>query len=124
VSEPWGFRVQLSSLETFAQTVNDTLKDYAAMNSQLAAADPAAREETLYGLAMLPGSRAVDGRCREVVTAYKTLYGKVAWAHAVIKARLDVIASHITETHQLYGDVEARHEAMFRGLPGGEDGPA
>lgn len=124
MSEPWGFRVQLSSLETFAQTVHDTLNDYGNMNGQLAAADPAKREATLYGLAMLPGSSAVHGKCQEVVTAYKTLYGKVAWAQAVIKAQLDVIASNITETHQLYSDVETRHEAMFRGLLGGDDGPA
>jgi hypothetical protein len=132
VSEPWGFRVQLASLETFAEAVRTTRDEYAAMNGQLAAADPAQREATLYGLVMLPGSRAVDEKCHAVVTAYKSLYSKVAWAQTVIKAQLDVIAANVTETHQLYSDVETRHEAMFRGLlagdlgerPGPDDGPA
>jgi len=68
----------------------------------------------------------------ETLTAYKTLYSKVAWAQSVIKTQLDIIATNIAETHQLYSDVEARHEVVFRGLlegalgeqSGGEDGSA
>jgi hypothetical protein len=138
VSEPEGFLVRLGSLEDFAGTVADVRADYAMLSEQLAAADLATKNpafDGLLGLSRLPGSTAANKACGDALAAYRDLYSRVNWAQAVLKAQLDAIATNITDTHQLYRDVEATQQNVFRGMldafpsgaeraAGGDDGSA
>lgn len=119
MSEPWGFRVQLSALENFANTVNETLQEYRKVNGPLATATVSEHDanfDKLLGQSRLPGSTAVNDECRNVMSSYSSLYERVARAQSVIEAQLNVIATNVTDTHQLYSDVEGSHETIFRGM--------
>jgi hypothetical protein len=138
MSTPEGFRVQLSSLEEFGRTLEAVRADYDLLNKQLPTADLGAVDPTfttLLGLSNLPGSTAVTDVCRPTLTTYSSLYSKIAQAQTVLKAQLDKIATNTTDTVALYRDVDAKHEAVFKGLleefpsgaqntAGGEDGSA
>src|SRR5690242_5120625 len=89
------------------------------LSEQLAAADLATRNpafDGLLGLSELPGSTAVNDACESALGAYSGLYSKIVWAQTVLRTQLDTMAANITETHQLYQDVEAKQEHLFRGM--------
>jgi hypothetical protein len=119
---PEGFTVQLSSIADFAETVAGVVKDYGVLTEQLNAADLTKVDPdfgTLLGVSNYQGSTEVNDAGRAMLTKYSELYSDILRAHGVIKARLEYIATALNETHQLYADVDTKHDAVYRRMLGG-----
>lgn len=129
---PEGFTVRLSSIADFAETVNAVVRDYGVMSGQLDAADLTTGNpdfSKLLGVSNYQGSTEVNAAARAMLTKYTELYSAVRRTHEVIKKQLEHVAAALNETHQLYAEHDAKHNATFRSLladlpTGGDDGPA
>lgn len=126
---PEGFTVRLESIADFAETVAGVVEDYGVLTEQLNAADLTKADpsfSTLLGVSNYEGSTGVNDAGRAMLGKYSELYSGIVRAHGLIKARLEYIATALNETHQLYADVDAKHNAVFRTLlaelPDGQTG--
>jgi hypothetical protein len=126
---PEGFTVRLASIADFAETVNAVVDDYGAIGAQLNAADLKKVDPdftTLLGVSNYAGSTEVNDAGRAMLGKYSELYSDLIRAHGLIKARLEYIKTALTDTHTLYAEHDAKHDAMFRGLladlPGDQTG--
>lgn len=114
---PDGFHVKLESIELFKQTVSDTLKDYNHLAYTLKSGNIRAENpsfEDLLGFAVFDGSTRVHDASREMLTKYATLYDGMQQAAEVVSNQLSHISKALSETHQLYSEIDDKHATVFQ----------
>ena len=127
---PDGYSVQLDKLAEFTEQVATITGNYRLLTNQL--------EEASLTKGSNPGMDRLLGRpedlgpsgppvdftqaSRNVLTDYDSLLATLHKAHAAITAQFEHMQKALTESHQVYGQLEAKHSATFDHLLDGRPG--
>jgi hypothetical protein len=114
---PEGFHVKLGSIELFKQTVDDTIKEYNSLANILKEGDINVKNPSysdLLGYAKFDGSSRAHDASHAMLTKYATLYDGIQRASEAIKSQLTHISQALGDTHQLYSELDSKHEAVFQ----------